>query len=297
MRKEVLTSICLVFILIVLAGCLGSTDAQSFQQESLQDPAQGTAAQEQQDRQAGPGVVLPDSAAQPAEDGEKGYEDEEDDISDKSVEEYQPERDEIDAQIDESLDLMTGAAVSGLSEIDPRVSELLERAEKVSQIRYYLSESPDLHIKSQYFVRDERMKIILPEPPAFARGKYYNAIYLDNDAGKAEAYCEDEKRCDDLNQKFDVEYEEYQSQTPRDWALFVAEDAEVLGTEALFNRDVTQVQFEKEGRTYKVWLYNYHGVAAKVVEDAGSRRPHIMFFELISTHVSDEQVEHQYVDR
>lgn len=259
----------MLLVLFLIAGCFSGVETEVI--EKVAEAPAGAAT-----------VTLPDSAAVDKVEGKKVVEIE--------------KKDELDDRIDGSLDFMTGAVVTGLSDIDPRIAELVEKTNKNKEMRYYLSQSPDIHIKSQVFVKGNRMKIILPEPSAFVRGNYYNVVYLDTQTKEAVGYCEDLKRCNDLNKRFeDIDYDYYYQLTPRDWALFF-DDAEFMGTETMFNRDVTQLKFTKAGKTYKIWLYNFHGLAAKVVEDAESANPNLIFFELISNHVSDTQVEHQFVD-
>ncbi|MBW3013970.1 hypothetical protein KY335_01900, partial [Candidatus Woesearchaeota archaeon] len=269
MNRKIIFGFCILFLLILFTGCLQKVETNTVKNIVKEES-----------------VPAKPSAAEPAQQaGSESYED-------RIIEEFDKEKTEAtEEEKEEKQDLgfMTGAAVAGLSEIDPRVAELVDKAKELKEFRYYYSESPDVHLKSQFFIKDEKVKIILPAPPAFARGKYYNAIYLDTKTKDAAAYCEDEKRCSDLNQEFPANYDDYYRLTPRDWALFV-EDAEVLGTEVMYNRDTTLVEFEKGGRTYRIWLYNYHGLAAKVVEDYGASKPRILFFELISTHVSDNQI-------
>ncbi|MBW2987191.1 hypothetical protein KY336_01450 [Candidatus Woesearchaeota archaeon] len=207
-----------------------------------------------------------------------------------AVEVIEPEEEEDD------MGAITGEAVADTGCMDPSIQALVDKAKDVDELHYLMRETPYLRKESEVFVKDEKMKIVLPEPPAFIRGEYYNAVYLDTDTKEAIAYCEDRKRCDDYNEPFDVEYDDYYRLTPMDWAMTLG-CAENIGTETMYNRDVIVAEYEKDGKTNRMWLYNYYGVTSQIIEDVEAKEPAAQrTFEVLSKSVTDEDVVHQYME-
>ncbi|MBW3017721.1 hypothetical protein KY325_01025 [Candidatus Woesearchaeota archaeon] len=176
--------------------------------------------------------------------------------------------------------------------MESSVRELLDKAEKLDPLRYYMRETPYFREQYEALVRANKMKVILPEPSTFVRGEYFNTVYLDLDKKEAVAYCEDRKRCNDFEKQFDVDYDDYYRLTPVDWAMSL-KCAKVLGTETMFSRDVALVEYEKNGKTSNMWLYIYNGVTAKMVEDVDAKEPVQRSFEMLSMSVSEKDVAHQ----
>ena len=215
-----------------------------------------------------------------------------------AVEVIETEEEVIETEEEEEDDMgsITGEAVVVSGCMDPAIQDLVDKAKDVDELHYMLRETPYLRKESEFFVKDEKMKIILPEPPAFIRGEYFNAVYLDTDTKEAIAYCEDRKRCDDYNEPFIVEYDDYYRQTPMDWVLTLG-CAENIGTETMYNRDVVVAEYEKDGKTNRMWLYNYYGVASQVIEDVEAKEPAAQrTFEVLSKSVTDEDVLHGFME-
>jgi hypothetical protein len=176
--------------------------------------------------------------------------------------------------------------------LDPEIRDLVTDAERIGQLHYYMRETPYFREQYEVFVKGDKMKVILPEASKFIRGEYYDTVYLDLSAKEAVAYCEDRKRCEDPQEEFDVDYEQYYRQTPMDWATSL-NCADKISTETMFNRDVVLAQYTMNGKTNKMWLYMFNGVTAKMTEDIDASEPVERSFEILSMSVSDNDVTKQ----
>jgi hypothetical protein len=259
MKKIALIITLLMIVSLFLTACGGETE--------LTTVVEDEGAEAETDM-----VVLPPEPAAPAEPAEM------------ETEEPAAEVIETEEQEEDGMGSITGEAVVVSGCMDPAIQDLIDKAKDVDELHYKMRET------------HEKMKIILPEPPAFIRGEYYNAVYLDTDTKEAIAYCEDRKRCDDYNKPFEVEYDDYYRQTPMDWALTL-DCGENIGTETMYNRDVVVVEYEKNGKTNRMWLYNYYGVASQVIEDVEAKEPASQrTFEVLSKSVTDEEVVHGFME-
>ncbi|MBD3259423.1 hypothetical protein GF371_02205 [Candidatus Woesearchaeota archaeon] len=217
----------------------------------------------------------------------------------KPVEAEEPaeEKKVKDVPEDAGMESVTGESVVDINTgcHDPEVKELLDKAEKTKQLRYLMRKPPYFREESEVYVKDSKMKIILPEASKFTRGEYFNAVYLDTDTKEAIAYCEDRVRCDDLNKPFDVEYDDYYVFTPMDWAKMLG-CGDKTGTETMFNRNTAVVEYKEDGKTNIMNLYDYYGVAAQVVKDVDAKDPKMWTFEVLSNSVTEEDVVHQTME-
>jgi len=194
------------------------------------------------------------------------------------------------------MDTVTGSSVVETGGcLDPDVQMLVDKAKSTKEMRYLMRKPPYFRDEYEVFVKDNKMKIVLPEASKFVRGEYFNTIYLDTDSKEAIAYCEDRVRCDDLNKPFEVEYNDYYELTPKDWILTLG-CADNIGTETMFNRHTVVVEYKEDSKTNRMNLYSYYGVAAQVIKDIDAKEPKMWSFEMISSSLTKEDVTHQTFD-
>ncbi|MBW2987480.1 hypothetical protein KY336_02920 [Candidatus Woesearchaeota archaeon] len=176
--------------------------------------------------------------------------------------------------------------------MDPEIKDLIAKAD-TDQLHYYMRETPYFRQQYEVFVKGDKMKIILPEATKFIRGEYFDTVYLDLSTKDAVAYCEDPKRCDDSEEEFAVEYDEYYRLTPMDWAMSL-NCADEISTENMFDRDVMLVEYTLNGKTANMWLYMFNGVTAQMIEDIDASEPVQRSFEILSLKVDEEDVTKQF---
>lgn len=108
------------------------------------------------------------------------------------------------------------------------IREILEKGKTGLSSYSYNYKSPESDVKSQIYVKGNKIKIILPEKNTKEQGKVYNTIYLDTEKKTAQAYCIGYSSCEGKVGKVkDLNYEEAYIETPLGWLAKVTEAKQI----------------------------------------------------------------------
>jgi hypothetical protein len=64
----------------------------------------------------------------------------------------------------------------------------------------------------------------------------------------------------------------------------------------MFNRHTVVVEYKEDGKTNRMNLYSYYGIAAQVAKNVEAEEPTLWSFEMISSSLTNEDVTHQTFD-
>lgn len=182
----------------------------------------------------------------------------------KKPETEQPTTEEEGTQAEEAQQEMPQ------EEIEERVmgeelSQLLAKAgQKVTSMYYLYYGPPEDQIGYGFYVKGEKMKVVLPARVKFDKESFYDTVYLNTQKKSAHAYCE-APGCLDKEKLFVVRYENYIRDTPFD-KLNLVVYGEIKGDETIENRKVKVVEFEGRNVSGKMWIDTYSGLPLKVEE-------------------------------
>src|SRR3989338_1568557 len=129
----------------------------------------------------------------------------------------------------------------------PLPAQFLQLVDKVKSLDSfsYNYRSPDNKLERQFFVKGSLIKIVLPQMNIEEQGKFYNTIYINASAKRAEAYCIGYSKCEGRTGKIkDLKYDETYIDTPVDW-LSKAASAEEKGQGQIEGRNAIFFQTDK----------------------------------------------------
>jgi hypothetical protein len=172
------------------------------------------------------------------------------------------------------------------------VKALIAKADsKVTSFSYVHSEPPVDTEATTFYVKGTKIKAALFEPQEYENRVYFDTVYMDAVAKTAVAYCEhrDDTRCPDKNRQFSANYDTYFEKTPYMWVKEIT-FAEKIGEEQVDQKDVDVLQYTSGGKTVKLWVNQYYGLAQKVEVTEGGDTHTYMFSELDVNKLSDSDV-------
>lgn len=176
-------------------------------------------------------------------------------------------------------------------EMNEEIQQILDLSESKTRSMVYNYIGPgDIGPGHKYLVKAEKIKVEKQRPLELRdKENYFDAVYLDRASRTAVAYCEDiyEKRdCLASKAPFPVEFGEWDRPTPKDWIEEVEVDAYITGVEQFDNRDVTRIEFSKDGSVWAMLLDDKYGVPLKV--EAGDKE--YVYHNFIGNFVSDDEI-------
>jgi len=149
------------------------------------------------------------------------------------------------------------------SEIDDEVQDILDNNYRYKSIEYDYREGERVDLPTyDVSLKDDAMKIILPEEGGILRTDELDMVILDLDEQTGVGYCASERLCIEQGEFGDVEFEDFYLETPFDWADKI-ESAEKVGERRLYNRDLAVVHVND---MYEYWIEEYYGIVIKVIE-------------------------------
>ncbi|MCK4670737.1 MAG: hypothetical protein KAT43_06050 [Nanoarchaeota archaeon] len=256
MKRLVLLVIILLILSIFIVSCVPAEDTTAADKEDTDVP-------EDKDK-----VELPDSAMET---------DEPEEDEPAPVEDY-----------DEDYD-------DDLAGLPADLAVLMAKGKEKARNIHYLYRGPPLEFRDvyEYFIFGDKIKIIKSEPQQFVRGDYYNVVYIDTKTGDAVGYCEDDKRCDDMNTPFDTEYNEYLGTLPGEW-FEIIDSAYKVGSEDIFDREANIYEFDYDGVKSRIWIDPFYGIPLQVRVDEYGDDPIIYHYEVRKVgNIKMADIEHQ----
>jgi len=152
-------------------------------------------------------------------------------------------------------------AVEESPDIPREVVDLFAQKSKVKSVSYIHHESADISKPSyRIAIKGTLMKISLPTQTELLNKNTIDTVIIDAARKEAEGYCESKKYCIKIGNQGAVDYATYYKKTPFDWVDEI-EEAELLTTQRLFNRDTTKVLVNGE---YTYWVDSFFGIPLKV---------------------------------
>jgi len=175
------------------------------------------------------------------------------------------------------------------------VKAIMAKADSVTSIDYSHSEwvKGEAGYYAHIYAKGDKMKHVIELGSGkFAKGTYYDTAYFDLAAKSVIAYCE-EDTCDDRNAPIPVDFSDFTTETPFDVLKKVKYGAKA-GTEMVDERETTIVQYDEDGKTIKVWLWDYKGLPLKYEVYSGDEKvKSIEYKTLVYNQVKDDELVHQ----
>jgi len=146
--------------------------------------------------------------------------------------------------------------------IDPQVDVLLKKSEKLTSYQYMDGQSNDI-----YFIKDNKVKIKIKDWHG-SIGDYYDYVYLDTDEKKAFSVCLELTTCEKGKEQYSVlPYDKYKFKTPLEY-LDEAKTGKVISSEKCEKYTCQVIQYEKEGKLFRMLITDYRGVPYEIREQA-----------------------------
>ena len=171
------------------------------------------------------------------------------------------------------------------------VQKLLDLAKKVKSYQYEHSQSPNLKLLTKTWVKGDRVKVELYQPPRYDPLTYYNTVYFDLSTKYAMGYCEDSLRCRDRqNAAVSVDYQSSRPKLAAEWLSEIdTATVQVLQTQPIDNRPAKRIQYQDDGTAVDMWLDETYGLPLKIVVNYAEPFT-VQFSKLIANTVVDETV-------
>ena len=177
--------------------------------------------------------------------------------------------------------------------MNPKLAALLVNKDIIPNIIYEYSRPPEDPKIYVYHIKGGKAKIDLPRMNFIPKVEVrLDIVYLDIAARKAVAYCEEKGVCPDRNMAYDQDFDKYYYRNPYDWLNDVPSDAEIVGTEQIFTRDVTHIKYVESGATTEIWIDEFYKVPLEVLVTS-NLGPSRYVYHLISINsVKDSNLAH-----
>jgi len=183
-------------------------------------------------------------------------------------------------------------------ELSSEIKELIGKIDDIGSLEYsysvFIKGEPSYY--SNVYVKGNKMKQDIDlGSGTFGEKEYYDTIYIDLAKKTAVAYCED-KDCDDRNLAIDVDYDDFYVETPFD----VIDDIKVgesIGNAMHENKEVEIVEYIKDGKEVRVYIWTYRGLPLKYeIRENDELIKKVGFKSPVINDVDDEELVHQQLE-
>jgi hypothetical protein len=144
---------------------------------------------------------------------------------------------------------------------DPAVLALFSKQPQVKSYSFDVAVLPDRSSSHQYFVKGDKVKIEPVTQLSFS-GQPLEVVYLDRTAKTATGYCVRSGTCKNL-EGMPLDYDEWNIVLPQEW-IGQIKYGEKTGTLTFFNKQVTRVRYQADGKYYEAYVDNYYGMPQRV---------------------------------
>lgn len=183
-------------------------------------------------------------------------------------------------------------------ELSAKIKAIIDKSENIDSLEYSYSDwkkgEPGFY--SHVYIKGDSIKHEFGSMQNIGTAEYYNAVYLDSETKEAIGYCEKDNLCDG-QQPVILEYSDFDTLTPFE-VLEELEYGEETGSAMFDDRDTKIIEYIKDGKKVRVWLWEYKGLPLKYeVTQDGEKVRTISYESLLYNNVADADVVHQTVSR
>ncbi|MEK6874666.1 MAG: hypothetical protein AABX52_02860 [Nanoarchaeota archaeon] len=180
----------------------------------------------------------------------------------------------------------------------PNMAEKLQQLinladEKVKSYEFVLAPPPDNLARDHYYIKGKRYRISLYQNNFYKPDEYFDTVYVDTVTKTAIGYCEGNRpgRCINSSTQYTLPYTQWLITTPYQWLKQIPY-GEIQGSEKIFDRPSFKVYYEKDGIATWMWLDEYSGLPARVLQKKQDKETKTEFRYLAINTVTDDYVIH-----
>lgn len=199
---------------------------------------------------------------------------------------------------DEDVDI---APAEPAQENDPAVQNLIDKADTVSSVEYFVSKYVEGGVNkfAHVYLKGNKMKQKLElRSGTYEPGEFYDTVYIDLSSRTAVTYCEEYDRCiRDPNEEWSANFDDYLVETPFD-VLDTIKSGKKTGTAIFDKKEVMTVEDTYQGRRRIVYLWTYKGLPLRydIMNAAGGDEEiRVEYKGMVVNGVKDSELEHQHV--
>src|SRR3989344_8656190 len=131
-------------------------------------------------------------------------------------------------------------------------------------MHYFMSTQSFNDKEYEFFIKGNRMKVVLARPEFNTNKEKFDTIYFDTSSKSAVAYCEKRVNiCDDSSKGLFILYSDYYMLTPVDWITNVKQE-KVIRTEYVNDRQASLIEFIYKDESVKIWIDETYSLPAKI---------------------------------
>ena len=153
------------------------------------------------------------------------------------------------------------------TEIEPRMKDLLTRADKkVKSFSYLLAPPPDQLGRNKWYVKGSQIRVELYDDNYVEPEIYYDNIFIDTIKKTAVGVCVSQRtaRCAKPGQEFTQDYGDTMVKTPYQWLKSIKGTPKIISTELLYDRKVDVVEYKDGSDTVTQWVDQFSGLTVRV---------------------------------
>lgn len=166
---------------------------------------------------------------------------------------------------------------------------------KVRSFSYVYTQPPRNAGGDTYYVKGDKMKIVLYDHNEWVKGEWYTTVYLDTAKKTAVGYCEDDNQiqCPDPDKQFALKYDSFVTKTNKDWLKDIPSSAKIVGKERFEQRNAYKVEFQEGVYTYQYFIDDFFGLPIEIRMIKDGKTDYYKFYELAGNALSDSDFVHK----
>ncbi|MBI1969296.1 hypothetical protein HYS48_01265 [Candidatus Woesearchaeota archaeon] len=179
-------------------------------------------------------------------------------------------------------------------EYSPELKKQLDKIAKIKSYSFYYGEGKPQFEADQWFVKGDKVKIVMFEINAWRADQWIDTVYLDRSTRTGVGYCERREpyRCRDRNRVFDLEYKYFDLTLPMDWIAEIPADAKVSEGGMIDDRFTKKIVYEKGGRQVTLFVDEFSGIPMQV-QIMNGEEEFYYFRDMAINAVKDADLVHQ----